>query len=65
MRDFTAQRSNVLLCSTIIETGIDIPHANTIVINRADKLRPAQLHQLRGRVRPLAPPGLRLPADAA
>jgi transcription-repair coupling factor (superfamily II helicase) len=50
MRDFTAQRSNVLLCSTIIETGIDIPTANTIVINRADKFGLAQLHQLRGRV---------------
>src|SRR2546421_3095922 len=50
MRDFTAQRSNVLLCSTIIETGIDNPHANTIVINRADKFGLAQLHQLRGRV---------------
>src|SRR5205814_1296009 len=49
-RDFTAQRSNVLLCSTIIETGIDNPHANTIVINRADKFGLAQLHQLRGRV---------------
>src|SRR5213078_3536391 len=50
MRDFTAQRSSVLLCSTIIETGIDNPHANTIVINRADKFGLAQLHQLRGRV---------------
>ncbi|HYL23850.1 MAG TPA: transcription-repair coupling factor, partial [Burkholderiales bacterium] len=50
MRDFTAQRANVLLCSTIIETGIDIPTANTIVINRADKFGLAQLHQLRGRV---------------
>jgi len=50
MRDFTAQRSNLLLCSTIIETGIDIPTANTIVINRADKFGLAQLHQLRGRV---------------
>src|SRR6185369_16478956 len=50
MRDFTAQRSNVLLCSTIIETGIDNPHANTIVIDRADKFGLAQLHQLRGRV---------------
>jgi transcription-repair coupling factor (superfamily II helicase) len=50
MRDFTAQRANVLLCSTIIETGIDNPHANTIVINRADKFGLAQLHQLRGRV---------------
>ena len=50
MRDFTAQRFNVLLCSTIIETGIDIPTANTIVINRADRFGLAQLHQLRGRV---------------
>jgi transcription-repair coupling factor (superfamily II helicase) len=50
MRDFTAQRSNLLLCSTIIETGIDIPTANTMVINRADKFGLAQLHQLRGRV---------------
>ncbi len=50
MRDFTAQRSNVLLCSTIIETGIDIPTANTIVINRADRFGLGQLHQLRGRV---------------
>ncbi len=50
MRDFTGQRSNVLLCSTIIETGIDIPTANTIVIHRADKFGLAQLHQLRGRV---------------
>jgi transcription-repair coupling factor (superfamily II helicase) len=50
MRDFTAQRYSVLLCSTIIETGIDNPHANTIVINRADRFGLAQLHQLRGRV---------------
>ena len=50
MRDFIAQRSNVLLCSTIIETGIDVPTANTIVIARADKFGLAQLHQLRGRV---------------
>jgi transcription-repair coupling factor (superfamily II helicase) len=50
MRDFTARRSSVLLCSTIIETGIDIPSANTIVINRADRFGLAQLHQLRGRV---------------
>jgi transcription-repair coupling factor (superfamily II helicase) len=50
MRDFTAQRLSVLLCSTIIETGIDIPTANTIVINRADRFGLAQLHQLRGRV---------------
>jgi len=50
MRDFVAQRHNVLLCSTIIETGIDVPSANTIVIARADKFGLAQLHQLRGRV---------------
>jgi transcription-repair coupling factor (superfamily II helicase) len=50
MRDFVAQRHNILLCSTIIETGIDVPSANTIVISRADKFGLAQLHQLRGRV---------------
>jgi transcription-repair coupling factor (superfamily II helicase) len=50
MRDFVAQRHNVLLCSTIIETGIDVPTANTIVMSRADKFGLAQLHQLRGRV---------------
>jgi transcription-repair coupling factor (superfamily II helicase) len=50
MRDFHAQRFNVLLCSTIIETGIDVPTANTIVMSRADKFGLAQLHQLRGRV---------------
>ncbi|HEY1230349.1 MAG TPA: transcription-repair coupling factor, partial [Ramlibacter sp.] len=50
MRDFVQQRFNVLLCSTIIETGIDVPTANTIVISRADKFGLAQLHQLRGRV---------------
>lgn len=50
MRDFVAQRYNLLLCSTIIETGIDVPSANTIVMSRADKFGLAQLHQLRGRV---------------
>ncbi|MBU6441523.1 MAG: transcription-repair coupling factor [Betaproteobacteria bacterium] len=50
MRDFHAQRFNLLLCSTIIETGIDVPTANTIVISRSDKFGLAQLHQLRGRV---------------
>ncbi|MGE4241391.1 transcription-repair coupling factor [Ramlibacter sp.] len=50
MREFVQQRFNVLLCSTIIETGIDVPTANTIVIARADKFGLAQLHQLRGRV---------------
>ncbi|MCO5108246.1 MAG: transcription-repair coupling factor [Burkholderiaceae bacterium] len=50
MRDFHQQRFNVLLCTTIIETGIDVPTANTIVIHRADRFGLAQLHQLRGRV---------------
>ncbi|WP_283149651.1 transcription-repair coupling factor [Silvimonas soli] len=50
MRDFYAQRFNILLCTTIIETGIDIPNANTIIMNRADKFGLAQLHQMRGRV---------------
>lgn len=50
MRDFVAQRFNLLLCSTIIETGIDVPTANTIIMSRADKFGLAQLHQLRGRV---------------
>jgi transcription-repair coupling factor (superfamily II helicase) len=50
MRDFYQQRVNLLLCSTIIETGIDVPTANTIIIDRADRFGLAQLHQLRGRV---------------
>ena len=50
MSDFYHKRFNVLVCSTIIETGIDIPSANTIIIERADKFGLAQLHQLRGRV---------------
>ncbi len=50
MADFYHKRYNVLVCSTIIETGIDIPSANTIIIRRADKFGLAQLHQLRGRV---------------
>ncbi len=50
MRDFYQQRYNVLLCTTIIETGIDVPTANTIIMHRADKFGLAQLHQLRGRV---------------
>src|ERR1044072_5381424 len=74
MRDFTAQRSSVLLCSTIIETGIDNPSTNTIVINRADRFGLAQLHQLRGRVGRshhqayaylLTPPRNAMTADAA
>ncbi len=50
MSDFYHRRFNVLVCTTIVESGIDIPSANTIIMNRADKLGLAQLHQLRGRV---------------
>lgn len=50
MLDFYHRRFNVLVCTTIIESGIDVPSANTIIINRADRLGLAQLHQLRGRV---------------
>ena len=50
MSDFYHQRYNVLVCTTIIETGIDVPSANTIIMDRADNLGLAQLHQLRGRV---------------
>ena len=50
MRDFYHQRFNILVCTTIVESGIDVPTANTIIIDRADKLGLAQLHQLRGRV---------------
>ena len=50
MSDFYHQRHHILLCTTIIETGIDIPNANTIIIDRADRFGLAQLHQLRGRV---------------
>ncbi|WP_018140421.1 transcription-repair coupling factor [Thioalkalivibrio sp. ALJ7] len=50
MLDFYHRRYNILVCTTIIETGIDVPTANTIVMNRADKLGLAQMHQLRGRV---------------
>jgi transcription-repair coupling factor (superfamily II helicase) len=73
MSDFYHRRFNVLVCSTIIETGIDIPTANTMIINRADRFGLAQLHQLRGRVGRshhqayaylLTPPLKQLPADA-
>ncbi|MEA5097006.1 MAG: transcription-repair coupling factor, partial [Burkholderiaceae bacterium] len=50
MRDFVAKRYNILLCTTIIETGIDVPSANTMIMHRADKFGLAQLHQLRGRI---------------
>ncbi len=73
MSDFYHKRFNVLVCTTIIETGIDIPSANTIIIERADKFGLAQLHQLRGRVGRshhqayaylLTPPPRALTADA-
>lgn len=73
MFDFYHQKFNLLVCTTIIESGIDIPSANTIIINRADKLGLAQLHQLRGRVGRshhrayaylIAPPKGALTADA-
>lgn len=73
MSDFYHKRFNILVCTTIIETGIDVPSANTIIIDRADKLGLAQLHQLRGRVGRshhqayaylLTPPPKTLSADA-
>jgi len=73
MRDFYHQRFNILVCTTIVESGIDVPSANTIIIDRADKLGLAQLHQLRGRVGRshhlayaylLAPPPKVMTADA-
>jgi transcription-repair coupling factor (superfamily II helicase) len=73
MLDFSHRRFNILLCTTIVESGIDIPTANTIVINRADRFGLAQLHQLRGRVGRshhrayaylLAPPKATMTADA-
>lgn len=73
MSDFYHRRHNVLVCTTIIETGIDIPTANTIIIERADKFGLAQLHQLRGRVGRshhqayafcLTPPNAKISSDA-
>ncbi len=73
MLDFYHRRFNVLLCTTIIESGIDVPTANTIIINRADRFGLAQLHQLRGRVGRshhrayaylVAPPKAAMTADA-
>jgi transcription-repair coupling factor (superfamily II helicase) len=73
MNDFYHQKFNILVCSTIIETGIDNPNANTIIIDRADKFGLAQLHQLRGRVGRsyhqayaylLTPPAKAMTADA-
>ena len=73
MLDFYHRRFNVLLCTTIVESGIDVPTANTIIINRADRFGLAQLHQLRGRVGRshhrayaylVAPPRATMTADA-
>ena len=73
MVDFYHRRFNVLLCTTIVESGIDVPTANTIIINRADRFGLAQLHQLRGRVGRshhrafaylVAPPKASMTADA-
>jgi transcription-repair coupling factor (superfamily II helicase) len=73
MLDFYHRRFNVLLCTTIVESGIDVPTANTIIINRADRFGLAQLHQLRGRVGRshhrayaylVAPPRVSMTADA-
>jgi ATP-dependent DNA helicase RecG len=65
MLDFHRQRFNVLVCTTIIESGIDIPSANTIVIHRADRFGLAQLHQLRGRVGRGSDPGICLLVTAS
>jgi transcription-repair coupling factor (superfamily II helicase) len=74
MLDFYHRRFNILLCTTIVESGIDVPTANTIIINRADRFGLAQLHQLRGRVGRshhrayaymIAPPKAVMTADAA
>ncbi len=64
MNDFYHQRFNLLVCTTIIETGIDVPTANTIIMDRADNLGLAQLHQLRGRVGRSHHQSVRLPVDA-
>lgn len=73
MADFYHRRFNLLLCTTIVESGIDVPTANTIIINRADRFGLAQLHQLRGRVGRshhrayaylVAPPKAAMTADA-
>ncbi len=73
MLDFYHRRFNVLLCTTIVESGLDVPTANTIIINRADRMGLAQLHQLRGRVGRshhrayaylVAPPRAAMTADA-
>ena len=65
MLDFVAHKFDVLLATTIVENGLDIPNANTIIINRADRYGLSQLYQLRGRVGRSDRPRLRVPADSA
>ncbi len=65
MLDFHHRRFHILICTAIIESGLDIPSANTIIINRADRFGLAQLHQAARPGRPLTPSGLCLPAGAA
>ena len=65
MVDFVAHKFDVLVATTIIENGLDIPNANTIIVNRADRYGLAQLYQLRGRVGRSDRPRVRLPADPA
>ena len=65
MVEFVAHKFDVLLATTIIENGLDIPNANTIIINRADRYGLSQLYQLRGRVGRSDRRGVRLPADSA
>ena len=65
MIDFVARKFDILLATTIVENGLDIPNVNTIIINRADRYGLSQLYQLRGRVGPIGPAGVRVPADPA
>ena len=63
MKEFYLSKFQLLLCTTIIETGIDIPAANTIIINRAENFGLAQLHQLRGRGRQVSSSSLRISSN--
>ena len=61
MMEFLRGEADVLVCTTIVESGLDIPSANTLIVERADKLGLAQLYQIRGRVGPVARARLRVP----